>query len=60
MDLDTLHRTSHIVDSLSQEGIGVVINLGHVESLQVRCEGDLGPLLAFLVVGDLTSAILIV
>lgn len=59
MYLDTFHRTGHIVDSLGQEGISVVVNLSHVESLQIWCEGDLGPLFAFFVIGNLASAMLL-
>jgi hypothetical protein len=51
--LDVPYGTSHIVDSLHQQGFGIVIDFRHSESRKIRLEGDSRVLLAFLVFRDL-------
>lgn len=52
-DLDVLNSPSHIVDTLHQKRVRVIVDTLHAEALEIRCKGDLGILLAFLVLCDL-------
>lgn len=54
-DLDVSHGTGHVVDSLHQQGFGIIIDFRHSEPRKIRLEGDSRVFLALLVFSDLRT-----